>query len=164
MDTLAPSRRGESEPCLICRNTSAPELPAREQVLRTDHWRAAHAFDSGLRGWLVLLPTRHVTALDELDTGAAGELGTILSDLSAALRAVVGCEKTYVMLFSEAEGFSHLHLHVVPRMPDQPADLRGPRIFAMLGVSPSARVPDHEMDEIALALRDALGGQGRRRP
>lgn len=138
--------------CLSCRQTAASGLPARECVIRAKNWRVAHAFDSNLAGWLVLVTTRHVTALDQLSADEAVELGPLLRDLSAALRAVVGCSKTYVMLFAEAEGFSHLHFHVVPRMPDQPDDQRGPGIFTRLGQPDGVRLPDAEMDSIAEAL------------
>ena len=69
--------------------------------------------------------------------------------------------KTYLMQFSEAEGYSHLHLHLVPRMPDQPEDKRGPRVFGYLDADGSEGVPAQERDEIALALRaayDAMAG------
>jgi diadenosine tetraphosphate (Ap4A) HIT family hydrolase len=56
--------------------------------------------------------------------------GGLVRRLGAALEAVTGCVKTYLMQFSEAEGFSHLHLHLVPRLPDHPDDARGPRVFA----------------------------------
>jgi diadenosine tetraphosphate (Ap4A) HIT family hydrolase len=130
-------------------------------VVRTAHWRAAHAFDAGLVGWLVLVPTRHVTALDELAAEEVAELGPLLRDLSAALRDVTGCVKTYVMLLAEAEGFEHVHFHVVPRMADQPAELRGPRVFALLGASPDRQVPADEMDGVARALQAALAAGGR---
>jgi diadenosine tetraphosphate (Ap4A) HIT family hydrolase len=77
-------------------------------------------------------------------------------ELSRALEAVVGCVKTYVVLFAEAEGFSHLHVHVVPRAADIPADRRGPRVFGYLSDDESARVPAAEMDRIAAAVAAAL--------
>jgi diadenosine tetraphosphate (Ap4A) HIT family hydrolase len=145
-----------AEGCLSCRQTAAASLPARDRIVRTENWRAVHAFDSNLPGWLVLVPTRHVTALDELAAAEVVELGPLLRDLSAALRSVVGCAKTYVMLFAEAEGFAHVHFHVVPRMPEQPDDLRGPGIFARLGQPDGVRVSDAEMDRIAEGLRAEL--------
>ena len=78
------------------------------------------------------------------------EMGTLVGDLSRALREVLGCEKTYVMQLSEAPGFSHLHVHVVPRMPDQPEDRRGPAVFGYLGEDETAWVPTDEMDRVAL--------------
>ncbi len=60
------------------------------------------------------------------------------------------------MQFSEAPGFSHLHLHVVPRMADQPVDRRGPAVFGYLGQPEIDRVTPPEQDRIALALGVAL--------
>jgi hypothetical protein len=37
-------------------------------------------------------------------------------------------------------------------LPDQPEDLRGPRIFALLGVPAQERVPDREMDRLATEI------------
>lgn len=62
------------------------------------------------------------------------------------------------MQLSEAEGFSHLHLHLVPRMPDQPDDVRGPRVFAYLSEDRSRWLAEEERDDVALALlREQLG-------
>jgi diadenosine tetraphosphate (Ap4A) HIT family hydrolase len=142
--------------CYPCDQQARADLPPREEVVRTAHWRVAHAFDSNLSGWLVLLPTRHVHAFTDLAPEAADELGGLIHRLSGALEAVTGCVKTYLMQFSEAEGFSHLHLHLVPRMPDQPEAARGPRVFTYLGADEQHRVPPSEQDAIALRLRAAL--------
>jgi diadenosine tetraphosphate (Ap4A) HIT family hydrolase len=142
--------------CFSCDQQSAASLPPREDVMHTEHWRVAHAFNSTLPGWLVLLPTRHVTSFTELSTDAADELGGLVRRLGVALEAVTGCVKTYLMQFSEAEGFSHLHLHLVPRSPDQPEDARGPRIFVYLTDDPTSGLSEDERDAVALSLRAAL--------
>src|SRR3954469_22444221 len=139
-----------------CDQQAAVSLPPREDVVHTDHWRVAHAFNSTLPGWLVLLPTRHVTAFPQLTPAAADELGGLVRRLSVALESVTGCVKTYLMQFSEAEGVSHLHLHLVPRSPDLPVEVRGPRIFAYLGGDAEDCLPEEERDRLALALRAAL--------
>jgi diadenosine tetraphosphate (Ap4A) HIT family hydrolase len=79
-----------------------------------------------------------------------------LRGLSAALEIVTGCVKTYLMQFSEAEGFSHVHLHLVPRMADQPEDARGPRVFGYLTENRDQWIPESERDALARALRAAL--------
>ena len=142
--------------CYNCGINARPDRPPREDVMSTRHWRVAHAFDTDLPGWLVLAPTTHVTAIADLDSEAAAELGSLLRDLSVALRAETGCLKTYVMQFSEAEGFAHLHFHLVPRMPDQPAEHRGPKVFAHLGHPESSRVTESARDDLALRLRRHL--------
>jgi hypothetical protein len=58
---------------------------------------------------------------------------------------VTGCEKTYVALFAEAEGFRHVHFHVTPRHADLDRGLRGPRVFGLLGGDVSQHVPDSVM-------------------
>ena len=142
--------------CFACDHQASPSLPPREDVVHTDHWRVAHAFNSTLPGWLVINPTRHLTSFTALTPEAAHELGGLVLRLGVALERVTGCVKTYLMQFSEAEGFSHLHLHVVPRMPDHPADARGPKVFAYLKDDPGQWLPESERDDIALALRAAL--------
>jgi diadenosine tetraphosphate (Ap4A) HIT family hydrolase len=142
--------------CYACDQLAADPPPPREDVLSTDHWRVAHAFNSTLPGWLVLLPTRHLTSFAQLTTEAADELGGLLRGLSAALEIVTGCVKTYLMQFSEAEGFSHVHLHLVPRMADQPEDARGPRVFGYLTENRDQWIPEAERDALARALRAAL--------
>jgi diadenosine tetraphosphate (Ap4A) HIT family hydrolase len=145
--------------CFSCDQQAEISLPPREDVVHTDHWRVGHAFNSTLPGWLVLLPTRHVTSFTQLTADAAGELGGLVTRLSAALETVTGCVKTYLMQFSEAEGFSHLHLHLVPRLPNHPEDMLGPRVFAFLSDDQARWLPTTERDDIALSLRAALDGR-----
>jgi diadenosine tetraphosphate (Ap4A) HIT family hydrolase len=142
--------------CYICDQQAAVSRPPREDVVHTDHWRVVHAFNSTLPGWLVLLPTRHIASFTDLTPEAADELGGLVRRLGIALQAVTGCVKTYLMQFSEAEGFVHLHLHLVPRMPDHPADARGPRVFAFMADDEARWLPEAERDAIALSVRAAL--------
>lgn len=142
--------------CVSCINNARLDLPPRERVCLGPHWRAAHAFGTSLPGWLVVLPRRHVIALDELTFAEAADLGPLLRGLTSALREVIGCDKTYVALFAEAEGFEHLHFHVIPRQPELDATVRGPLIFGLLGGDPARHVPDGVMDQIARDLARAL--------
>jgi len=119
-------------------------------------WRVAHAFGTSLPGWLVVLPNRHVVALDELTQAEAADLGPLLRDVSAALREVVHCDKTYVALFAEAAGFQHIHFHVIPRQAGLAAGLRGPDVFGLLGGDPAGHVPDELRDQIAVDVARAL--------
>jgi hypothetical protein len=49
-----------------------------------------------------------------------------------------------------------VHIHVVPRQPDQPAERRGARIFGYLDQPPADWVNPAEMDRIADELRPLL--------
>ncbi|WP_329040057.1 HIT family protein [Streptomyces sp. NBC_00178] len=133
-------------------------LPPRERVAYDRHWRVAHATGTSLPGWLVLLPRRHITAVHELTDAEAAGLGTWQVRLSRALRAVTGCAKTYVVQFAEAEGFAHVHFHIVPRAGDLPPEHLGAGVFALLRPPEGQRVTAGRADGVALALRAELGG------
>ncbi len=142
--------------CFACEQQAAASLPPRDDIVSSRHWRVAHAFNSALRGWLVLLPTRHITTFTDLTPEAADEMGGLVRRLGGALETVTGCAKTYLMQFSEADGFAHLHLHLVPRLPNHPEETRGPRVFAYLSDDRAQWLPEAERDTIALAVRAAL--------
>lgn len=146
------------EGCFTCRNNASGELPLRESVARQGGWRVAHAFGTRVPGWLVVVPTRHVTSLAELSVAEA-ELGPLLRDVTGALEQVVECERTYVALFAEAEGFAHVHFHVIPRMPDQAEAFRGTRVFQLLGASEAESVPHADMDTLCGQLASVLAGR-----
>ena len=114
-------------------------------------FRVAPAFNSSLPGWLVIVANRHVESIEELTSSEAGALGHLIRVVSLALKDVLACSKTYVMLFAEAPGFRHLHVHLVPRAHDMPNDLRGPAIFHYL------RQP--ESDWVSATQRDRLAGE-----
>ena len=140
--------------CYSCRQDARfDRLPPRERVAADEHWRVAHDFGTTLPGWLVLVPRRHATSIAELTDDEAATLGAWQVRLSRALGEVTGCLKTYVMQFAEKDGFAHVHFHIVPRMPDLPADRRGPAVFAYASAE---GLPEDQRDRLALALRTAL--------
>lgn len=150
-DPTAPTTEDRAlEPgCYVCDRTAAAALPRWQRIVRTPRWRVVHDFQTSLPGWLVVVPERHVTTIADLTADEACELGELLRTLSIALRETVGCVKTYVMQFSEAEGFAHLHFHVVPRAADLPDDRRGPYVFGYHGGDPAAHVTEAERDALA---------------
>jgi len=146
----------DDEVCVSCAAESRPDLPPRERIYVDPCWRVAHAFGTALPGWLVVLPRRHVLSLDELTAAEAAGLGPLLRAVTSALREVTGCARTYVALFAEAEGFGHVHFHVIPRQPGLDRELRGPRIFALMGGESARHVPEADMDQLAQLLAAAL--------
>ena len=49
-----------------------------------------------------------------------------------------------------------MHFHVVPRMPDLAKELRGPRVFTLLGRPEHQSADAATMDEFALTLRQLI--------
>jgi diadenosine tetraphosphate (Ap4A) HIT family hydrolase len=149
-----------SATCRACERLASSSPPPRDRVATTGRWQVAHAFNANLEGWCVALPTRHVESLDELDDQETEELGPLLRGVTAALRATVGCEKTYVLLLAESEGFHHVHFHVVPRGAALAPEFVGPRIFGMLNNPEKDVVATERMDELALGIRANLVAAG----
>ncbi|MER5201185.1 HIT family protein [Streptomyces sp. NPDC002755] len=143
--------------CYTCgKEAEFDDLPPRERVAHDQHWRVAHAFGTAVPGWLVLLPRRHVAAVHDLTLAEASALGGWQVKLSRALRSVTGCAKTYVVQFAEAEGFAHVHFHIVPRMADLRPEHRGPGIFELLTRPEQERVTTEQADRISHSLRARL--------
>ena len=143
--------------CFTCEgNARIDELAPRERLAVDNQWRVAHAVGTALPGWLVLLPRRHVLAIAELTDAEAAGLGLWQVRLSQALHAVTGCAKTYVVQFAEAPRFRHVHFHLIPRMPDLPADRRGPQVFEFLTQPAERTVTNTQMDILAAELTQHL--------
>jgi diadenosine tetraphosphate (Ap4A) HIT family hydrolase len=97
-----------------------------------------------------------VTTIAELTDAEAASLGSWQVRLSRALHAVTGCARTYVAQFAEAEGFAHVHFHIVARPPDLAEEHRGPRVFGLLGTTDQPHVSADASDEMALKLAEQL--------
>ena len=138
--------------CQSCRlSADVDALPTWERAYLSDDWRLAHA-SAALAGYMVLSPRRHIIALDEMTAHEAAALGPLLGSTTAALRAVVCCAKTYVMLFAEREGWSHVHFHIVPRMRDLDEDRIGPGTLDYVNRPEEEWVPPAERARLAAQI------------
>ena len=145
--------------CKTCELTAQRRLgkaPLWDCIYQTEYWDVAHAFNTALPGWLVLVLQRHIESLDELTEQEAAELGSLIRRISSSLKTVIGCVKTYVIQFAEHEAHPHVHFHIVPRMANQPADRRSTQVFGYLEVSPEQRVSEDKMNEICAKIRNDL--------
>jgi diadenosine tetraphosphate (Ap4A) HIT family hydrolase len=121
--------------CLTCLNvTRQRRISPGPFIYEGQYWVVDHAYPTSHLGWLVILPKRHIEALHELLFAEFQELAEIEYKLIQVMHMNSNIEKEYMMCFAEGEGFRHVHIHVVPRPADLPADLKGPRIFALLNV------------------------------
>lgn len=145
--------------CYTCELTArrdAGTAPLWDCIQRTSNWDIVHSYNTSLPGWLVLIARRHIASIDEMSVAEATALGPLLRQTSIALKAVMGCSKTYVVQFAEAPGHPHVHFHVIPRMADLPAERRSNNIFSYLGVPVEERVSEEAMNEIARKIQPFL--------
>ena len=138
--------------CHVCElNAQGDSLPLRERLYVDRHWRIAHGWSS-LPGWLIVAARRHVESLHELEPEEAEPLGGLLRAASVALQEIVGCEKTYVMLFAEHPRYPHVHFHVVPRMAWFGELERSAAAFRFLNMPEDEQVPAPERDRLAAEI------------
>jgi diadenosine tetraphosphate (Ap4A) HIT family hydrolase len=130
----------------------AAQLPPRDAVYDDGLWRVAHAFSSALLGWMVVVSRRHLTSASQLTPEEAAALGPLLSRLSTAIEAETGASKCYVVFLAEAPGFEHLHIHVIPRLPDMPPDRIGIEAMKYLAQPESQWVRVEDMDKISASI------------
>lgn len=147
--------------CYACQNNVASDTRSVSEAIHVgEGWRVAHAFNTSLPGWLVLLPLRHVAAVEELSLAESAAMGVLIRRCALALRQLTGCKKSYFMFFAEAQGFSHLHVHVVPRMDWFKPEQSGPRVFSLLGLEPEHSLTPEARAAFSLEIRAALAGAG----
>lgn len=161
-DPSGASERARAD-CAVCRSNSGEErISPGPTIYQGRGWLVEHAYPTGLLGWLVIVLARHAEALHELSIDEAAELGRLQWAVSRVLSAERGSLKEYSVFFAETPGFAHVHLHMVPRAPDLPDELRGGRVFALLGVPEGDIVPPDEVagfcERSGAALRALLSG------
>lgn len=144
--------------CQLMERRLAGNAPPWDDIYRGEYWCVVHSYNSALLGWLVLIPYRHIEAIDELSEVEAIELGKLLQRTSLALKQTTGCLKTYVMQFAEHKEHPHVHFHVVARMSDQPEERKGAKIFGYATPTPEEQVRETQMNELAFRIRALLQG------
>lgn len=119
-----------TDACASCLSVSGTQrISPGPPLFKGDYWFVDHAYPTGLLGWTVLVLLRHAEALHELTPEESRELGLLQVAVARAMQEDLGCTKEYFALFAEAEGFAHVHFHLVPRSTTLPEESRGPRVF-----------------------------------
>jgi diadenosine tetraphosphate (Ap4A) HIT family hydrolase len=119
--------------CLSCLSLSGERrISPGPAIYEGMCWIVDHAYPSRMKGWLVIVLKRHAEALHELSREELTELADLQLRTARLLHTELDCEKEYVMCIAEGEGFHRMHVHVVAKPRDLAAELRGPRIFALV--------------------------------
>ena len=110
-------------------------------------------------GWLVIVLRRHAIALHDLTSEEFAELGPVLEMSVRAVHDALGSAKEYAACYAEAQGFEHIHFHVVPRAHDMPDALMGAGSFELLRVTKSEAVDPEEVKAFCESLRASFARQ-----
>lgn len=121
----------DNEDCEACALAlGVRELPGGV-IHERDGWRVEHCVGPLGLGTLIVKPSRHVTAVAELDDSEASALGALLRDASQIAAALTDADQVYNCLWSHAGGVPvHIHYVVQPVTPVQleTMGLYGPRL------------------------------------
>lgn len=140
--------------CLGC-DVAAGRVQPPGGVIREDtHWFLAHSVSPVLlRGWLVLVPKRHVEDVGALTAEEALQLGPVVRAASAALQAALGAERIYVCSLG-GPPHVHVHFHLIPRLAGMPKGAS--RVLATMWSDEHPwACSDEEAEAVAEAVRDA---------
>jgi diadenosine tetraphosphate (Ap4A) HIT family hydrolase len=130
--------------CLAC-DLAAGRRPLPGGLIhRTEFWLVEHCVGPLGLGTLIVKPERHVTALADLSSAEAAELGPLMRQTSRVAAQLADAEQVYSCLWSHAGGVpGHLHYVMQPVTRQQMAAYRcyGPRLQVAMfdaGVTPDA--------------------------
>ena len=139
---------------MTCRSLSGERrISPGPTIYEGRFWLVEHAYPCQFKGWLVLVLKRHVEALHDLAGEEFVELAELQAQFAKLLRKELGCEKEYSACFAEAEGFHHVHFHLVAKPAGLPDDLRGAWIFSMLKVEENDAVSREEIAAFCEQMR-----------
>ena|SRR5438067_651447 len=100
--------------------------------------------------WVILVPRRaDVVEIIDLDAAERGQLMAEIAQVSAALKALTGCDKLNVAVIGNV--VPQLHVHVVAR---RTSDAAWPK--PVWGAAPAKSYSGGELDSFIAALRRAL--------
>ena len=116
---------GDDSECLVCREQRGDVVLPGGFLVNGDSVVAFHCppvpgAETPYLGYLFVTSRRHVPSFAELQPDEAAAIGAAIGALSAALKSE-GAERVYVM--SVGHAWPHLHVHLIPRWPETPAEV-----------------------------------------
>jgi len=140
--------------CLSCKSLSGEKrISPGPTIYDGKYWVVEHAYPIKLLGWLVIVLKRHLEAIHGLTNEEMLELCKLTTKTIKVLHSELKTEKEYVSCFAEAEGFHHIHFHVVPVNNNYPDENRGAKSFGLLTHSEEESIPKEKIIELCNKLR-----------
>lgn len=125
-------------------------------IFESDCWRVQHIDNTSIKGWLVVALKRHAAALHELSDQEWEELGELQKVIVRGLHSILKTQKEYILQLAEANGFNHVHFHLVPVMEDMSRELRGANIFNAHGPAVIPSLQGGDLDEFGVQLSEFI--------
>ena len=105
--------------CGVCLQHNDSANQERFEISRNRLWVLRHHPNPAPRvGWLLLDASRHVGGPVDFNAREASQWGLAVQQASRLVKTMTGCDRVYAIAFGE--GARHLHLHLIPRVGDDP--------------------------------------------
>jgi histidine triad (HIT) family protein len=115
---------GVQSECLVCAELDGGVDVPGGLVIRANLVAAFHLpplnAQTVYAGHVLVVPRRHSPGFAELTSREAAAIGVAVSDLSRCLQGM-GAERVYTATIGHI--VDHLHVHLLPRWPETPADV-----------------------------------------
>ncbi|MDW3652700.1 MAG: HIT domain-containing protein [Bacteroidia bacterium] len=140
--------------CLSCKsNEGIKRISPGVQIFESEYWLVEHAYPCSLEGWLVIVLKRHCEEFHNLSREEFLELSHVQLAVIKAIHQYFHSEKEYIFCFAEAEGFKHIHFHVVPKTKDFDTQYQGAKVFHYLKTPKEKCVSQPRIKEICKELK-----------
>ena len=135
-------------------NKGVNRISPSKPIYNGKHWIVEHAYPSGLLGWLVILPKRHVEAIHELTDLENREFGKIYPKVIKVLHKITKSKKESVFQIAKGTGFKHVHYHIISIDKKLPTDIGVVKIFGLKNDVKS--LSKKEINDFCKLMRDEL--------
>ncbi|MDC7222455.1 MAG: HIT family protein [Spirochaetales bacterium] len=143
--------------CKSCEsNKGIKRISPGETIYEGTHWLVEHAYPTSLQGWTVIVLKRHCEEMHNLTSEEFHELGIVQNKLVKSLKKIFHSEREYIFCFAEAEGFKHIHFHVVPKHKEFNDDFKGAKVFHYLKPTPEEVLPPSTIRQICAQLKQEM--------
>jgi len=108
--------------CILCAVCSKDRAVTKLEVYRTEHWVASVNLHPYNPGHILLFPVRHVADVRELkkvECSTLQPLTALCLDVLDAAYSPSGYNVGYNIGRQAGASIEHLHLHIVPRFPNE---------------------------------------------
>lgn len=146
--------------CLSCKsNIGIKRISPGIQIFESEYWIVEHAYPCSLEGWLVIVLKRHCEEFHKLSKEEFLDLSFVQSKVISTIHQYFQSEKEYIFCFAEAEGFKHIHFHVVPKTKDFDPQFTGAKVFHYLKAPKENWVSKPRIIEICEELNTLIKNQ-----
>lgn len=126
------------------------------RVMETKNWVVEHGYPTSMKGWMVIMPKRHVTSVHELNREEMAEFGELLHEVCVGQHELYKTENEYFVQYSEGAEYQHINIHVIPRLEKWPESMKGFGVFNAIGEHAENPITEMSAAEESMKMQSFL--------